>query len=77
MKEKVKKAVEDMGYSPNLIAKQLSLQKTFTLGIVIPDLENSFFAYMVDSIIDASTELNYHIILRYHVKKKNWRMIIL
>ena len=63
MKEMVKKAVEDMGYSPNLIAKQLTLQKTFTLGIVIPDLENSFFAYLVDSIIDASTDRNYHIIL--------------
>ncbi len=70
MKEKVKKAVEDMGYSPNLIAKQLSLQKTFTLGIVIPDLENSFFAYMVDSIIDASTELNYHIILSVSREKE-------
>jgi len=63
MKERVKKAVEEMGYSPNLIAKQLSLQKTFTLGIVVPDLENSFFAYLVDSIIDTAKEHNYNIIL--------------
>jgi LacI family transcriptional regulator len=63
MKEKVKKAVDEMGYSPNLIAKQLSLRKTFTIGIVIPDLENSFFAYLIDSIIDAATERNYNIIL--------------
>ncbi len=70
MKERVKKAVENMGYSPNLIARQLSIQKTFTLGIVIPDLENSFFAYMVDSIIDASTELNYHIILTVSREKE-------
>ncbi len=70
MKERVKKAVEELGYSPNLIAKQLSLQKTFTLGIVIPDLENSFFAYLVDSIIDASTERNYHIILSVSREKE-------
>jgi LacI family transcriptional regulator len=70
MKERVKKAVEEMGYSPNLIAKQLSLQKTFTLGIVIPDLENSFFAYLVDSIIDAATEHNYHIILTVSREKE-------
>jgi LacI family transcriptional regulator len=63
MKEKIKMTVEEMGYSPNLIAKQLTLKKTFTLGIVIPDLENSFFAYLVDSIIDASTDRNYRIIL--------------
>ena len=76
MKEKVKKAVEEMGYSPNLLAKQLSLGKTFTLGIVIPDLENSFFAYLIDSIIDTATERNYHIILtvsreREEIEKQN------
>jgi LacI family transcriptional regulator len=70
MKEKVKKAVEDLGYSPNLIAKQLTLQKTFTLGIVIPDLENSFFAYLVDSIVDAATERKYHIILTVSREKE-------
>jgi LacI family transcriptional regulator len=70
MKERVKEAVEDMGYSPNLIATQLSLQKTFTLGIVVPDLENSFFAYLVDSIIDAATEHNYHIILTVSREKE-------
>ena len=63
MKEKVKKAADEMGYSPNLIASQLSLGRTFTLGIVVPDLENSFFAYLTDSIIDTATDRNYHIIL--------------
>jgi LacI family transcriptional regulator len=72
MKERIKNAVEEMGYSPNLIAKQLSLQKTFTLGIVIPDLENSFFAYLVDSIIDAATEHNYHIILTVSREKESF-----
>ena len=66
----MKKAVEELGYSPNLIAKQLTLRKTYTLGIVIPDLENSFFAYLVDSIIDASTERDYHIILTVSREKE-------
>ena len=63
MKERVRQAVEEMGYSPNLIAKQLSLKKSFTIGIVLPDLENSFFAYLVDSIIDVATEHDYQIII--------------
>ncbi|MBN2401628.1 MAG: LacI family DNA-binding transcriptional regulator [Spirochaetes bacterium] len=63
MKRRINKAVEELGYVPNLIAKQLSLQKTNILGIVVPDLENSFFAYLVDSIIDAAKEHNYNIIL--------------
>jgi LacI family transcriptional regulator len=70
MKERVKNAVEEMGYSPNLIAKQLTQQKTYTLGIVIPDLENSFFSYLVDSIIDTAAEQNYHIILTVSREKE-------
>jgi len=63
MKEKVLRAVEEMGYSPNLVARQLTQRKTCTIGVVIPDLENSFFAYIADSIIDAATDLNYHVIV--------------
>lgn len=71
MKEKVKKAAEAMGYSPNLIASQLSLGKTFTIGIVVPDLENSFFAYLTDSIIDMATDRNYHVILTVSRENKD------
>jgi LacI family transcriptional regulator len=63
MKLRVQQAVDEMGYSPNLVARQLTQRKTFTLGVVLPDLENSFFAYITDSIIDAATEHNYHVIV--------------
>lgn len=70
MKERVRKIVEEMGYSPNLIARQLTQGKTFTLGVVVPDLENSFFSYLTDSIIDAATERNYQIILTVSREKE-------
>jgi len=63
MKKRVHEAVKEMGYTPNLIAKQLTTRKTLTLGVVVPDLENSFFSYVIDSIIDGATERNYHVIL--------------
>ncbi len=63
MKKKVHKAVKEMGYTPNLVAKQLTTRKTLTLGIVVPDLENSFFSYVIDSIIDGAAERNYHVML--------------
>jgi LacI family transcriptional regulator len=70
MKGKVNKIAKELGYIPNLIAKQLNSRKTFTLGIVIPDLENSFFAYIVDSIIDFATEKDYHILLTVSREKE-------
>lgn len=59
MKKKVRETAEDLGYIPNLIAQNLSSKKTFTLGVIVPDLENSFFAYAIDSIIDMAKGKNY------------------
>jgi LacI family transcriptional regulator len=63
MKKKICETAGKMGYVPNLIARQLNSRRTFTIGIVLPDLENSFFAYIVDSMIDYATEHNYYVIL--------------
>src|SRR5450759_1913756 len=59
MKKKVIAASRKLGYIPNLIATQLNSRKTNTIGIVIPDLENSFFSYIVDSMIDYATAVSY------------------
>ena len=63
MKQKVLKTADSMGYIVNLVASNLSKSKTDTIGVVIPDLENSFFAFLTDSIIDVATENNYRVIL--------------
>jgi LacI family transcriptional regulator len=59
MKEKVRKMAAKMGYFPNLVAKNLISGKSCTIGVVIPDLENSFFAYATDTIIDVASGKNY------------------
>jgi DNA-binding LacI/PurR family transcriptional regulator len=63
MKKKVLDAAEKLGYIPNLVAQNLSSRKTFTIGLVIPDLENSFFALAADSIIDSAGEKNYNVLV--------------
>lgn len=70
MKKKVSKVAKELGYIPNLIATQLNSRKTYTLGIVIPDLENSFFSYVVDSMIDYATGKKYHVILTVSREKE-------
>jgi LacI family transcriptional regulator len=70
MKKKIGIAARKMGYVPNLIARQLNSRRTFTIGIVVPDLENSFFSYTVDSMIDYATEHNYYAILTVSREKE-------
>ena len=63
MKKRIFEVASKMGYVPNLIARQLNSRRTFTIGIVVPDLENSFFSFIIDSMIDYAAEFNYHIII--------------
>ena len=55
--------VEKIGYSPNLIAKGLRASKTFTIGLIIPDISNPFFAIMARNIENAASKENYSILL--------------
>lgn len=71
MKIRIEETARKMGYIPNLIARQLNSRRTFTIGVVVPDLENSFFSYIVDSMIDHATENNYHIILTVSREKQS------
>lgn len=71
MKKKIAETAGKMGYVPNLIARQLNSKRTFTIGVVIPDLENSFFSYVADSMIDYATEQNYYVILTVSREKES------
>lgn len=43
-------AVEALGYQPNGVARSLRLNKTMTLGLVVPDTSNPFFAELARAI---------------------------
>ena len=61
--EKVLKAASEMNYSANKIARGLKLEKTETLGLIIPDVANPFFA-SIAKIIDIEARKNgYSLIL--------------
>lgn len=49
-KEEILRIADELGYRPNLLAKSLSAQKTFTIGLIIPDLSNPFFASLANHI---------------------------
>ena len=48
--EKVEKAIVDLDYHPNRAAKNLKSSKTKNLLLIVPDIENPFYAKMVTEI---------------------------
>ena len=43
-REKVMQAVEALGYTPNFGARAMAAKRTFTIGAIIPTMENAIFA---------------------------------
>lgn len=61
--ESVLKYAEKVGYAPNLIAKGLQASQTFTIGLMVPNIANSFFAVMAKNIEKWASKSSYSIIL--------------
>jgi LacI family transcriptional regulator len=55
--------VEELGYRPNAVARSLTLRRTHTLGIVIPDLMHSFFVEIVAGIEAVASRKGYGLLL--------------
>jgi LacI family transcriptional regulator len=62
-RRRVEDAMEELGYQPNTLARNLRRQQTQSLGMVVPDSANPFFAEVTRGIEDASFEKNYSVIL--------------
>jgi len=62
-KKKVLKAIRELDYRPNALAKGLLMKKTMTVGIIIPDISNPYYAEIVRGIQDMADHYGYAIIL--------------
>lgn len=62
-RKKVLEAIETLGYRPNAVARGLASKRTTTVGVVIPDISNIFFAELARGIEDIATMYKYNIIL--------------
>lgn len=59
----VKKVAQELGYTPNYMARNLSSQKSNAIGVVVPKIAHFFFSSLIESIYDTAFHNNYEIIL--------------
>lgn len=62
-KKKVIKAVNELGYSPNVLAKGLKEGKTNTIGLIIPNIKNPIFPAIVKGVEETARKNGFIIIL--------------
>jgi LacI family transcriptional regulator len=62
-RERVQEAIEKLGYKPNAIAQGLALQKTTTIGLVVPEASFTYTGQIINGLIDVAKIYNYNIML--------------
>ncbi|MBC6315515.1 catabolite control protein A [Listeria grandensis] len=62
-RKKVLDVIKQLGYRPNAVARGLASKKTTTVGVMIPDISNVFYAELARGIEDIATMYKYNIIL--------------
>ena len=62
-RKKVLAVVEELDYRPNALAKGLLTKKTMTVGIIIPDISNPYYAEIVRGVQDVADRHGYAVIL--------------
>ncbi len=63
LRRRVLRSMEALGYQPNAIARALRNKHSNTLGLIVPDSRNPFFAELAQGIEEVSLEHGYSLIL--------------
>jgi LacI family transcriptional regulator len=62
-RHRVEEAMQTLGYQPNVLARSLRRGVTHTIGVILPDSTNPYFAEVVRGIEDTSFDQGYSVIL--------------
>lgn len=56
-------AVKELNYKPNIIAQSLRNNTTYTIGLLVPHIDNPFFANIASVVIREAQSYNYTVML--------------
>ncbi|MCD8121747.1 MAG: LacI family transcriptional regulator [Clostridiales bacterium] len=62
-REKVLRAIDDLNYTPNALARQLRTQETKIVIVIVPDIKNAFFHEILFGIETEATKNGYQVLI--------------
>jgi LacI family transcriptional regulator len=63
LRERVLAAMRELDYEPNAAARMLTLKRSNTIGLIVSDIRNPFFASVARGVEDVAQEHGYTVIL--------------
>jgi len=66
MKMKVRAITDELGYHPNLLARSLVQKRSNIIGVIVPDLNISYYADLVQYIYENAQMRGYESIVMFH-----------
>ncbi|MEZ0069899.1 LacI family transcriptional regulator [Streptacidiphilus sp. MAP12-20] len=60
---RVREAIDELGYTPNLVARSLATGTTKTVGLFVPTVASSFYSEVVEEVEDVLERNGYHLLL--------------
>jgi LacI family transcriptional regulator len=63
MRQQVQKLAQELKYEPNQAAISFKQGKTFTIGVILPNLSEEFFSIAINGIEDIATKNRYTVLI--------------
>ncbi|MDY7029535.1 MAG: LacI family DNA-binding transcriptional regulator, partial [Spirochaetota bacterium] len=79
-RDRILKIAKDLNYSPNAIARGLVSKKSFTIGLILPDITNPYFPEIAAGIEEAANARSYSVFLcntNNNEKRERWYLNLL
>lgn len=80
-KDRIFNAARELNYRPNYLARSLRVQRTHTLGVIVPELSDGYSAMVLNGVEAVLTKENYFYLTASHLHreellKKNPRLLL-
>lgn len=70
-KDRIFNAAKEMNYRPNYLARSLRVQRTHTLGVIVPELSDGYSAMVLNGVEAVLTKEGYFYITASHLHRED------
>lgn len=63
IRDRVNAVIQELGYSPNMVARSLVTKRSKLIGIIIPDVAQRFYSNLLSGIEEMTSRYDYNILL--------------